>query len=150
MPFLSDIQCRCKYLAARRVSEYDLGMDVPVTELNRHIAAELRAESARQGYIQKDAAIACGVSQGTMSTKWNGKVPLSVGEFVAWCDLLDMPPGRIVQRAHDSAVDAMARAMIADGLMPRPRTYDDRPLTQSDVAPAAEDRDGTDEADYDA
>jgi transcriptional regulator with XRE-family HTH domain len=101
-------------------------MEMNAEGLNRAIAAELRAESARLGFIQRDAAKAIGISQSTMSPKWNGHVPLTVAELVAWCELLDVSVATIVDRAKASV------------------------LTQLDVARAAENRDGTDEGDYDS
>lgn len=116
------------------------------------VAAELRAEKGRRRVSQQALADAIGRAQSYVSKRLSGEASLSVDEFVTLCLALDVRPETLLASAlgkyhgaiwgGDSHSAVYVQMLNADGSPRRP--------VAADVAPAAEDRDGTDEADYDA
>lgn len=121
--------------------------------LTSALAAELRAESARKLVRQVAVANAIGVAQSTVSERWRGLTPLTVDQFVAWCRLLGESPSALLDRVlARRGVDASDNVVA---LLPDPGSGEPHPGLGSvtrwpEDAAAAETRDGSDEADYDA
>lgn len=118
------------------------------------VAAELRARSARNQVRQRTIADAMGMSQSSISEKWRGIVPLTVGQFVAWCRAVGDEPADVLRSAL-ATLPADAGKVVP--LLPKPGPGKPHPSlpsvtrwSEDEGKPAAEDRDGTDEADYEA
>lgn len=114
------------------------------------VAAELRAEKGRRRVSQQTLADAIGRAQSYVSKRLSGEASLTVDEFVTLCLALDVRPEALLASAlgkYQGAVWGGENATYLqvqepDGSLARP--------TRADVARAAENRDGTDEAEYDA
>lgn len=129
---------------------------VTVTEA---VAAELRAEKGRKRISQTALADVIGRGQSYVSDRLNGKAPLTIDEFVKLSLALGCRPADLLEAAlaafhgviYGPDGEAEYIQMVHDDGTPHPPPKRRPPtLTQADVAPAAEDRDGTDEHDYDS
>lgn len=80
----------------------------------KKVAAEIRAEAARQRVTQLSVAKALGKSQAAMSRRWNGDLPYDLDELQALTAFLDMSLGDLLESAnircnmHGGAVDLVA------------------------------------------
>ena len=64
------------------------------------IAAEVRAERARQGKTLASLAFAINKSPDTLTSRLNGKRPFYVEELLSICSLFDMTLDELVARAR--------------------------------------------------
>jgi transcriptional regulator with XRE-family HTH domain len=60
------------------------------------VAAEIRAELARQKISQTTVAIALGVSQAGASRRLSGQTPMDVNDVVRLAELLHVPASRFL------------------------------------------------------
>lgn len=116
------------------------------------VAAELRAEKGRKRVSQQALADAIGRAQSYVSKRLSGDASLTVDEFVTLCLALDVRPEELLANAlskYHGVIWGGEPAIYVQ--MQNPDGSPRRP-TQADVAPAAENRDGTDpaEGDYDS
>lgn len=58
---------------------------------SERVAAEVRANLARQGKKQSDLAVILNVSQQTASNRWNGVHPYTIDDLDAIARALDIP-----------------------------------------------------------
>ena len=79
------------------------------------IAAELRAEMARQNLKQPAVALALGVAQSTISQKLSGNAPILVEEFVMWCEFLGKDPGAFLDDVLQDYAPLLTAAKQGDG-----------------------------------
>jgi transcriptional regulator with XRE-family HTH domain len=69
---------------------------MPKRTATERVAANIRAELARQGISQTDLAASLHKSQPTVSRRLLGRVPFSVDELDIIADLLDVPMAQLV------------------------------------------------------
>ena len=69
---------------------------MPKRTATERVAANIRAELARQGISQTDLANSLHKSQPTVSRRLLGRVPFSVDELDIIADLLDVPMAQLV------------------------------------------------------
>ena len=69
---------------------------MPKRTATERVAANIRAELARQGISQTDLAASLRKSQPTVSRRLLGRVPFSVDELDIIADLLDVPMAQLV------------------------------------------------------
>ena len=72
------------------------------------IAAEIRAEAARQGIGTADLAEKTGLAYKTVSRKTNGRTGITVDELFKFADALDVPASTLIARADEHAAPAAA------------------------------------------
>lgn len=67
------------------------------------IAAEIRAELARQGKSASELSIGTGIRRDTLRRRLNGTYPLLAEELLAICLYLNIPVATLVARTEDAA-----------------------------------------------
>lgn len=67
------------------------------------LAAEIRAEAARQGVTAASLSVSTDIPRSTMSRKLSGASDLSVGEAASICSALGVSLSDLVRRAEDMA-----------------------------------------------
>lgn len=74
-------------------------------EINRRarVAAEIRAELARQRISQIALIAATGITKNTLRHRLNGKYPFYVHELEAICSFLHVPLAEFLERTKDAA-----------------------------------------------
>ncbi len=65
-------------------------------------AANLRAELARQKVSRAAVARELGVTEMWVSRRVNGQTPITVADLYAICDILQIPPSRVLPEAAAS------------------------------------------------
>lgn len=71
---------------------------MPTTTAGKQVAAEVRAEMARQNRGQAALASLLGLSQAAVSRRLQGLVEFDVGELLKVADFLGRPPGQFLGR----------------------------------------------------
>jgi transcriptional regulator with XRE-family HTH domain len=74
-----------------------------MTEPHQLVAAEVRAEMARQRMSQAGLAKLLGVAQQTVSRRLVGEVPFDVAELARIADLLGVPMTQFVRTTETAA-----------------------------------------------
>ncbi|MDO5720985.1 MAG: helix-turn-helix transcriptional regulator [Actinomycetaceae bacterium] len=69
--------------------------ELPLTEI---VAANIRAEAARQGYSQSSLARALGMSQTQVTLRWNGKREWRINELDEVAGLLGVPAAALLEK----------------------------------------------------
>ena len=72
------------------------------------IAAEIRAEAARQGIGTADLAEKTGLAYKTVSRKTNGRTGITVDELFKFADALNVPASALIGRAEHAEPAAAA------------------------------------------
>lgn len=67
------------------------------------VAAEIRAELARQGKSLSDLVEGTGIKRETLRRRLNGTYPLLADELIVICDYLDIGIATLVARTEDAA-----------------------------------------------
>lgn len=76
------------------------------TNPGRRIAAEIRAEMARQGVTSSTVAQTTDIARSTLHRKLTGRSEFNLAEAAAVCAALDISLAEIVRRAETSEVAA--------------------------------------------
>lgn len=66
---------------------------------HERVAAEIRAELARQKISQTTVAIVLGVSQASASRRLSGETPMDVNDLIKLAELLRVPVARFLPEA---------------------------------------------------
>lgn len=93
------------------------GMAVEAVQNARvSVAAEVRAEMARQRISQSRVRLALGLSQSAMSRRITGELPFDVGELAALAELLGVPPARFFPASGHSPPAPRDPALVTPAL----------------------------------
>jgi transcriptional regulator with XRE-family HTH domain len=76
---------------------------MPTISTAQRVAAEVRAEMARQRKTQAHIAQALGSSQAAVSRRLNGEVPFDVRELALIADSLDVPVETFLSTSRGAA-----------------------------------------------
>lgn len=68
-------------------------------DLHIRVAAEIRAEMARQHKLQRELAEALGLSQPQIGKRLRGTIPFDVAELQKAAEFLGVEPRRFLERA---------------------------------------------------
>lgn len=77
------------------------------TVLPRAVAAEVRAEIARQGVTQRSVADASDIHRVSLGRKLRGQTDFYLDEFLRVCEAIHTSPSELIRRAED-VVEATA------------------------------------------
>lgn len=78
------------------------------TEIRQHIAAEVRAELARQRRTQREVATCLGMVQPVMQLRLSGQRSFKAEELVQLAELLGVPVGQFASAPAVAATSAAA------------------------------------------
>lgn len=67
-----------------------------------NIASNIRAAAGRMGLRQADIAKVTGLSRSAVNRKWRGAAPITIDEYLAIADALDMNPADLLPQQDDA------------------------------------------------
>lgn len=76
--------------------------------VSQRVAAELRAELARQKRSGRELSVVLGISEHTGGRRLNGETPFNMVELAAACGWLGISLSGLIRRAEDATATAVA------------------------------------------